>query len=56
VASFKQVLIVEQLPKTRSGKILRGIIRRIVAGEEFTPPSTIENPAALKHLAATLQR
>jgi propionyl-CoA synthetase len=54
VASFKRVIVVRQLPKTRSGKILRGVIRRIVAGEEVAPPSTIEDPAALKTLAATL--
>lgn len=54
VAAFKRVLVVRQLPKTRSGKILRGVIRRIVAGEAVTPPSTIEDPTVLQTLAATL--
>jgi propionyl-CoA synthetase len=36
---------VPQLPKTRSGKILRNLLRKIVNGEEFTTPPTIEDPA-----------
>jgi propionyl-CoA synthetase len=56
IASFKRVIIVPQLPKTRSGKILRGIIRCIVAGEDVALPSTIEDPAALKTLVATFQK
>ena len=41
VASLRRILIVERLPKTRSGKILRRTMRSIVAGEEYTIPSTI---------------
>ena len=56
IASFKRIIVVPQLPKTRSGKILRGIIRGIIAGEDVAVPSTIEDPAALRTLVATLQK
>ena len=55
VASFKKVIVVRQLPKTRSGKILRRIMRSMVQGEEFQAPSTIEEPAVLEELAKTLR-
>jgi propionyl-CoA synthetase len=47
VASFKTAIVVERLPKTRSGKILRGTMRRIADGEEYTTPATIDDPAIL---------
>ncbi len=47
VAAFKSVAVVEMLPKTRSGKILRSAIRNIADDEPFTMPPTIENPASL---------
>lgn len=47
VASFKQVAIVKRLPKTRSGKVLRGTIRKIADGAQYTVPSTIDDPAIL---------
>lgn len=47
VAAFKRVLVVDRLPKTRSGKILRGTIKRIADGEAYTSPGTIEDPAVL---------
>ncbi|MDR5865843.1 propionyl-CoA synthetase [Halomonas koreensis] len=47
VACFKQVLVVDRLPKTRSGKILRKLLRHIADGEEFGVPSTIDDPASL---------
>lgn len=47
VASFKTAYVVSSLPKTRSGKTLRGNIKNIVHGESFTMPPTIEDPAAL---------
>lgn len=56
VASFKRVVVTEHLPKTRSGKILRRTIRSIAEGEALEVPSTIEDPAALQGLAATMQR
>ncbi|MCT2399884.1 AMP-binding protein [Novosphingobium mangrovi (ex Huang et al. 2023)] len=43
VAALKTVYIVPQLPKTRSGKILRNLLRKIVNGEDFAPPATIED-------------
>jgi acyl-coenzyme A synthetase/AMP-(fatty) acid ligase len=55
IASFKRVIVVRQLPKTRSGKILRRIMRYLVAGEEFQPPSTIEDPAVLDELAGAIR-
>ncbi|NNF34090.1 MAG: acetate--CoA ligase [Saprospiraceae bacterium] len=50
VASFKTVIRVERLPKTRSGKILRNIIRSIADGKPFTTPSTIEDISVLNEL------
>jgi propionyl-CoA synthetase len=49
-ASFKQAVIVKHLPKTRSGKILRGIMRKIVDGKKYNIPSTIDGPAILKEI------
>ena len=49
-ANFKQVIITKQLPKTRSGKILRGILRKIVRGEQYNTPPTIEDPAPLSEI------
>ena len=56
VAAFKQALIVPRLPKTRSGKILRGTVRRIADGEEWTLPATIEDPVVLEEIADALLR
>ncbi len=50
VASFKKVVISSKLPKTRSGKILRGTMRSIANGKDYTPPSTIEDSSVLKVL------
>ena len=47
VAAFKTAVVVERLPKTRSGKILRGTMRRIADGEAYTAPATIDDPAIL---------
>ena len=54
VAAFKQALIVARLPKTRSGKILRKTLRAMVDGDEYTVPSTIEDPASLDEIKALL--
>ena len=54
VAAFKKAVIVSKLPKTRSGKTLRGTIRKIVHGEPFDMPATIEDPAALDVIKAAL--
>ena len=47
VASFKTALVVAGLPKTRSGKILRGTMRKIAEGEDYSPPATIDDSAVL---------
>ena len=47
VAAFKRAIQVVKLPKTRSGKTLRGTIRKIARGESFAMPATIEDPSAL---------
>ena len=52
VACFQKALIVERLPKTRSGKILRATLRKIADGETYTAPSTIEDPAVLEEIKA----
>ena len=54
VAAFKQALVVQRLPKTRSGKILRKTLRAIVDGDDYVLPSTIEDPAALDEIGALL--
>jgi propionyl-CoA synthetase len=56
VASFKNALVVERLPKTRSGKILRGTMRRIADGEEYRMPATIDDPAILGEIGEALIR
>ncbi|HEX5327024.1 MAG TPA: AMP-binding protein [Acetobacteraceae bacterium] len=56
VAAFRDARIVPRLPKTRSGKILRGSIRRIADGEPVTVPATIEDPAALDEVRRVLGR
>jgi len=56
VASFKTALVVERLPKTRSGKILRGTMRRIADGEEYRMPATIDDPAILGEIGEALRR
>lgn len=55
VADFREVSVVAGLPKTRSGKILRKTMRQIADGEEYTVPSTIEDPAVLDDLANYLR-
>ena len=52
VADFRDVVVVDALPKTRSGKILRKTMRQMADGEEYAVPSTIEDPAVLEALAA----
>ncbi|HJX80038.1 acetate--CoA ligase [Glutamicibacter sp.] len=55
VADFREVTVVDGLPKTRSGKILRKTMRQIADGKEYTVPSTIEDPAVLDALARYLR-
>jgi propionyl-CoA synthetase len=56
VASFKVAGVVPRLPKTRSGKVLRGTMRQIADGESYKVPSTIDDPAILDEIKAVLQR
>ena len=55
VAAFKQVTVVSRLPKTRSGKILRGTMVKIADGTEWRMPATIDDPAILEEIAEALQ-
>jgi len=56
IATPRDILIVARLPKTRSGKILRGTMRKIADGQEFTMPATIEDPVVLDEIATALQK
>jgi propionyl-CoA synthetase len=56
VASFKRACVVTRLPKTRSGKVLRGTIRRIADGEPYRTPPTIDDPASLDEIREALSR
>ncbi len=55
VAALKVIMTVARLPKTRSGKILRGTIRRIADGEEWKMPATIDDPAILDEITEALR-
>lgn len=55
LACFKTAIIVKRLPKTRSGKILRKIIRKIADSEPFDTPSTIDDPSILDEIRATMK-
>ncbi len=55
VAAFKTVMTVKRLPKTRSGKILRGTMRSIADGEAWKMPATIDDPAILDEIAGVMQ-
>jgi propionyl-CoA synthetase len=55
VAAFKTVAVVKRLPKTRSGKILRGTMKKIADGVEHTVPATIDDPAILAEISESLK-
>ena len=55
VASFRLVITVARLPKTRSGKILRGTIKKIADGEPWTMPATIDDPVILDEIGSALK-
>lgn len=55
VAAFKLIAVVDRLPKTRSGKILRGTMVKIADNEEFKLPATIDDPAILGEIRAALK-
>ena len=56
IACFNEAAVVGRLPKTRSGKILRGTMRKIADGEPYAMPSTIEDPAVLSEIEETLRK
>ncbi|AXI55807.1 Acetyl-coenzyme A synthetase (plasmid) [Pseudoseohaeicola sp. NH-UV-7] len=56
VAAFKLALVVDRLPKTRSGKILRATMVKIADNEDFKMPATIDDPAILDEIRASLQQ
>ncbi len=55
VAAFKLAVTVQRLPKTRSGKILRGTMQKIADGEAWTMPATIDDPAILEEIGGALR-
>ncbi len=55
VAAFKNVMIVKRLPKTRSGKILRGTMRAIADGESWKMPATIDDPAIMGEITEVMK-
>ncbi|MFD6319259.1 propionyl-CoA synthetase [Methylorubrum populi] len=56
VAALRRVVAVDRLPKTRSGKILRGIIKQIVDGNDYVVPATIEDASVLSEIKITMAR
>jgi propionyl-CoA synthetase len=56
VATFKSAIVVKRLPKTRSGKILRGTMQKIADGLDYKMPATIDDPAILPEIAEALSR
>ena len=54
VAGFKLATVVSRLPKTRSGKILRGTMRKIADGDEYKIPATIDDPAIIDEITESL--
>jgi propionyl-CoA synthetase len=55
VAAFKTVAVVKRLPKTRSGKILRGTMKKMADGVEYAVPATIDDPAILGEIGDSLK-
>ena len=55
VAAFKTAIVIDRLPKTRSGKVLRGIMSKIADGENWKMPATIDDPAILDEITSALR-
>jgi propionyl-CoA synthetase len=55
VAAFRVAITVGRLPKTRSGKILRGTMKKIADGEPWSMPATIDDPAVLDEIGTALK-
>ncbi|MDX1801648.1 MAG: propionyl-CoA synthetase, partial [Marinobacter sp.] len=56
VACFRRAIITDRLPKTRSGKILRRVIRQIADQEDYSIPSTIDDPTILEDIQTHFQK
>ncbi len=54
VAAFKTAVVVDRLPKTRSGKILRGTMQKIADGTRYKTPATIDDPEILSEISGAL--
>jgi propionyl-CoA synthetase len=55
VAAFKIAIVIKRLPKTRSGKILRGTMKKIADSDAWTMPATIDDPTILDEIKNALQ-
>ena len=55
VSALNQIVVIDRLPKTRSGKVLRGTMAKIADGEEWTMPATIDDPVILDEIGASLK-
>lgn len=55
IADFKRAVVVERLPKTRSGKVLRGTMQKVCDHQDYTIPATIDDPAILTEIAEALE-
>ena len=55
VAAFKTAIVIKRLPKTRSGKVIRGTMRKIDDKEEYKMPATIDDPAILTEITDSLK-
>ena len=56
VAAFKTAIVIKRLPKTRSGKILRGTVRKIADNKPYKMPATIDDPAILDEIKSDLKK
>ncbi|MCI5120623.1 MAG: propionyl-CoA synthetase, partial [Candidatus Electrothrix sp. AUS4] len=56
IACYRETIVIGRLPKTRSGKILRGTMRSIAAGRQYRMPSTIDDPSCLDEIAAAFEK
>ncbi|MBU2879317.1 propionyl-CoA synthetase [Aliiglaciecola lipolytica] len=56
IACFSRAIVVQRLPKTRSGKILRKLLRQISAGESYNIPSTIDDPESVTEIASIMDK
>ena len=56
VAAFKNAVVVKRLPKTRSGKVLRGTMQKIADGQGYKMPATIDDPVILDEITVSLSQ